>query len=196
MFHDIPDAVLERMRWLEEQDAADRQGGTPRMQRLRQVGPETGRFLTLLAALAPAGRWVEVGTSAGYSALWLSLACRRLGRRLTTYEILEEKAALARETFACAGVGDVVELVVGDARAHLATCEDIAFCFLDADKEVYADCYEAVVPNMVSGGLLVADNFSSHGEILAPLRERIEGDERVDCLVVTIGKGEMVCRKL
>ena len=195
MFHNIPRPILDRMRHLEEIDTQDRQDGTPRLQRLRQIPPETGKFLTLLAADAPQGAYVEVGTSAGYSALWLALACRETGRTLTTFEVLDEKVALACETFRQAGVEDVVTLVAGDAREHLADCQDIAFCFLDAEKEVYADCYELVVPRLVKGGLLVADNAINHQETLQPMLDRALSDERVDALIVPIGKGELVCRK-
>jgi predicted O-methyltransferase YrrM len=196
MFHDIPQDILDRMRYLEHLDAQDRRDGTPRMQRLRQIPPETGRFIALLAAGAPAGTWIEIGTSAGYSTLWLALACRQVGRKLATFEVLGDKARLAEETFRLAGVEEVVELVVGDARAYLQSYRDIAFCFLDAEKEVYGDCYEAVVPNMVSGGLLIADNAINHKGTLKPMLERALSDERVDALIVPIGKGELVCRKI
>jgi len=85
------------MDYLEAIDARDRTDGTPRAQRMRQVPPETGRFIALLAASAPAGAHLETGTSAGYSALWLALACRETGRRPTTFEALPAKAALADE---------------------------------------------------------------------------------------------------
>jgi caffeoyl-CoA O-methyltransferase len=196
MFHSIPPAILEQMQRLERIDAADRTDGTPRLQRLRQVPPETGRFLALLAAAAPAGEILEIGTSAGYSALWLALACAANGRSLTTYEILPEKAALARETFRLAGVEHTVELVEGDALAFLTPERQIALCFLDAEKEVYAACYEAVVPCLVPGGWLVADNAINHRETLQPMLDRALADERVDALIVPIGKGELVCRKI
>ncbi len=115
MFHSIPEPIKQRMRYLEGIDAQDRIDGTPRMRRMRQVPPETGKFIAILAASAPPGNYVEIGSSAGYSTLWLALACRQLGRKITTYEILEEKARLAAETFQLAGVGDSVELVHGDA---------------------------------------------------------------------------------
>lgn len=195
MFHTIPEPILSRMRELERIDGRDRLDGTPHLARLRQITPDTGRFLALLAAAAPAGQVIEIGTSAGYSTLWLALACRANGRRLTTFEVLPEKITLAAETFALAGVADVVTLVAGDAREHLAGLADIGFCFLDAEKEVYADCYEAVVPKLVSGGLLVADNATSHREALQPVLDRALADPRVDALVVPLGKGELVCRK-
>jgi len=180
---------------LERLDAQDRQDGTPRLERLRQVPSETGRFLALTAANAPAGQIIEIGTSAGYSTLWLSLAARETGRRITTFEILPAKAGLARETFAAAVVEDVVSLVEGDARELLEQYRGIAFCFLDAEKEVYGSCYEAVIPNVVQGGLLVADNANNHRETLQPMLDRALSDKRIDALIVNIGSGLLVCRK-
>ncbi|MGO9444605.1 MAG: O-methyltransferase [Thiobacillaceae bacterium] len=196
MFHDVPNQMLVRMQELEAIDARDRTDGTPRMQRLRQISGEVGRFIAILAASAPPGCWIEIGTSAGYSSLWLALACRVVGGTMTTYELSDQKAVLARQTFDAAGVDDVLRLVHGDALDHLAACKDIAFCFLDADKEIYGRCYEAVVPNMVKGGLLVADNVISHQVMLRPLLDQALQDQRVDGLIVPIGKGELVCRKL
>jgi len=196
VFHNMSQAVLDRMRYLEALDAKDRVDGTARPQRLRQIPPETGKFLALLAASAPPGACVEIGTSAGYSTLWLATTCQALGRRVTTFEVSADKARLAEETFRLAGVEHVVELVIGDACEYLRDFEDIAFCFLDAEKEVYADCYEAVVPKMVRGGLLVADNAINHRETLQPMLDRALTDRRVDALIVPIGKGELVCRKV
>jgi predicted O-methyltransferase YrrM len=196
MFNDIPAQISGRMRQLEEMDARDRTDGTTQFERLRQVTPEIGRFIALLAASAPDGVYLEIGTSGGYSALWLALACREVGRKITTFEISEDKAAIARETFSQAGVEDVVKLVVGDARDHIREYENISFCFLDAEKKDYGGLYELVVPRMVQGGLLVADNAVSHADILAPVLTRAQEDERVDALVVPIGRGELVCRRL
>jgi predicted O-methyltransferase YrrM len=195
MFHNIRQPILDCMNVLEEQDRRDRKDGTERMKRLRQIPPETGKFLALLAAGAPEGEFVEIGTSAGYSALWLALACNQAGRMLTTFEILPAKAKLARHTFKAAGVEKVVKLVEGDALAELEKMDKIAFCFLDAEKEVYGRCYDLVVPKLVQGGLLVADNAINHRETLQPMIDRSLADERVDALIVPIGKGELVCRK-
>lgn len=184
------------MEALEQLDAADRIDGTPRLQRLRQIPPETGRFLAILAAGSPEGAMIEIGTSAGYSTLWLALACLAIGRTVTTFELLPEKARLARETFRSAEVGDVVQPVEGDALDHLSDISDVAFCFLDAEKEAYERCYEAVIPNLVTGGILVADNAINHRETLEPMLERALVDRRVDSLIVPIGTGELVCRKL
>ena len=114
---------------------------------------------------------------------------------LTTYEILASKSKIAAETFSEAQVGDVVTLVEGDFLAHVHQLEGISFCFLDAEKEVYGLCYEEVVPRMVPGGLLVADNAINHQLTLQPMIDAALSDPRVDSLVVPIGKGELVCER-
>jgi predicted O-methyltransferase YrrM len=196
MFHTIPTAIKERMAYLESLDKEDRLAGKSPLGRLRQVPPETGKFLALLAATAPEGTYLEIGTSGGYSAMWLSLACKERSRKLITFEVLEEKAKIARETFKITGLENVVELVFGDAKKYLQNYKNIAFCFLDAEKEDYLDCYEKLIPNMVKGGILVADNVISHKEVLEPMLKRALTDVRVDALIVPIGSGELVCRKI
>ena len=196
MFHEIPDIVKKRMYYLEERDKLDRIDGTPRMERLRQIPPETGKFISILAASAPKGKFIEIGTSAGYSALWIALACQQIGNTLTTFEILKEKANIARETFQMTNIGKNVELIEGDARDYLASYKNIAFCFLDAEKEIYEECYNLIVPNMVKGGILVADNAINHYETLKLMLDKALADKRVDALIVPIGKGELVCRKI
>jgi predicted O-methyltransferase YrrM len=195
MFHHIPEPVQQRMAHLEALDARDRLDGTPRSQRLRQIPPETGRFIALLAAAAPPGQILEIGASGGYSSLWLGLACKARGARLITFEMMEEKVALARETLAQAGLDESIQIVHGDALECLPTYERIAFCFLDIEKEHYPACYELVLPRLVPGGLLLADNFTSHAAELQPLLTKILADDRLDALVVPIGKGVLVGRR-
>ncbi|HHE40202.1 MAG TPA: O-methyltransferase, partial [Candidatus Cloacimonetes bacterium] len=141
------------------------------------------------------GQYLEIGTSAGYSTLWLALACRLIGRKITTFEILEEKADLARQTFEKTNISDVVDFVHGNALDYLPDFAGVSFCFLDAEKEIYSECYEIIIPNIVSGGILVADNAINHEEILRPMLARALTDNRIDALIVPIGKGELVCRK-
>jgi predicted O-methyltransferase YrrM len=184
------------MKYLEKLDAEDRVNETPRMERLRQIPPETGKFLSILAAGAPKGEFIEIGTSAGYSTMWIALACIERGIKIKTFEILEEKIKLAKETFRESKMAKYVELVEGDARDYLKEEKNISFCFLDAEKEVYDECYDLIIPNMVKGGLLVADNAINHYKTLKPMIEKALSDERVDALIVPIGKGELLCRKI
>ncbi|MFH1502612.1 MAG: O-methyltransferase [Candidatus Eisenbacteria bacterium] len=196
MIHDMPRAIRERMRFLEELNARQRQDEPVGFERLRQIPPVTGKFLALLAFAAPGGSWIEIGTSGGYSALWLSLAARERGARLTTFEISEKKVGVARETFRLTGVDDVVELVHGDALDHLKNCADVAFCFLDTEKDLYGPCYDAVVPRMAPGGILAADNVISHEEVLGAWSGAVLGDPRLDALIVPVGSGVLVARKV
>jgi predicted O-methyltransferase YrrM len=196
VFHNIPPEIQAQMQKLEQMDARDREDGTPRLKRLRQIPPQTGKFLALLSANVPRGHILEIGASAGYSTLWLSLAARETDRKVVTFEILEEKAQLARATFKAARVEQVIELVVGDALDYLEAYQDIAFCFLDAEKEVYQACYDVIIPRMVQGGYLVADNAINHRHILQPMIDRALLDDRVDAMVAPIGKGLLICRKI
>ncbi len=195
MFQHIPEAIVARMEFLARMDEEDRRNGAPIQERLRQITPETGKFLALLLAGAPEGIVLEIGTSAGYSTMWLALACRETGRKMVTLELDDKKIRLARETFHLTGLEGLVDLVPGDAVENIDSIEKISFCFLDTEKELYAECYEKVVPRMVPGGILVADNAISHREALKPMIERALYDERVDALVVPIGRGELVCWK-
>lgn len=196
MFHSIPNEVKERMDFLSKIDLEDRTNGTARLSRLRQIPRETGKFISLLFSTVPEGTAIEIGTSGGYSTLWLSLVCREQGKKVFTFELLEEKIKLAEETFKIAKVDDIVELVKGDALENIKNYSNISFCFLDAEKEIYSDCYEAVITKMVKGGLLIADNAMSHYDSLKPFINRVLEDNRVDAMVVPIGTGELVCKKL
>jgi len=184
------------LEYLEDIDTQERLDGTPRLERLRQIPPETGKFISILAASAPEGEFLEIGTSGGYSALWISLACRILGRKLVTFEILEEKAQIGRETFKLTNLVDTIELIEGDALEFIPNYHNISFCFLDTEKEIYGECYDLTIPNMVKGGILVADNAINHYDTLKPMIDKALTDKRVDALIVPIEKGELVCRKI
>lgn len=195
MFHNIPPAVLNRMAYLEALDARERAAGLPRAQRLRQIPPETGRLLAVLAAAAPPGAVVEVGASGGYSGLWLALACRERGGRLITFDTDPNKVRLAQETFLTAGMIGHAEVIEGDAGDLLTGFSQIAFCFLDAEKSIYPAIYELVVPRLFAGGILAADNVISHKDELRSFINTALSDERLDSQVVPIGKGLLICRK-
>jgi predicted O-methyltransferase YrrM len=196
MFQNISPAILKRMAYLEQIDRNDRSDGTTRLKRLRQIPPETGKFLAILAASSPNGQFLEIGTSAGYSALWISLACAIRNCKLRTYEILDDKFNLEIETFREANVTQYIESIHGDVLQDLANIDNISFCFLDAEKEIYEKCYDAIVPKLVTGGILVADNAINHYETLKPMIGKAFSDNRVDSLVIPIGKGELVCRRI
>jgi predicted O-methyltransferase YrrM len=136
---------------------------------------------------------VEVGTSGGYSTIWLATAARRIGATVVTLEIDPARVRLARANLEEAGVGDVVSIVEGDATGYLRERREPAdFVFLDADKEGYLTYLDLIVPLLPEGGVLVADNVTSHEEELAPFRERALSDSRLSAVVVPIGLGELL----
>jgi caffeoyl-CoA O-methyltransferase len=196
MFVDMPERIRKRMAYLERLDARHRRADRlNHFDRLRQVPPATGKFLALLAAGAPAGKLLELGTSGGYSTMWLSLAARASGRKIITLEVSPTKARLARETFKAAGIEDIVGLVEGDALRYLRHYDGVAFCFVDLEKSLYKKVYEILVPALVPGGLLVADNVISHRDQCAPMLKRALTDKRVDAQIVPVGLGLLVVRK-
>jgi caffeoyl-CoA O-methyltransferase len=188
VFHDISPNMQQVMRALEEQVARDQPS-------LRSVSEEVGRCLALLAISAPQGAFLELGSSGGYSSLWLSLAARARGVTLTTVDLNEKKVALARENIARAGAGDWVEVCHGDALDYATRFENIAFCFSDIEPpELNAKVYEKVVPRLVPGGWLVIDNVTSP-RLQRDLVNRAEKDPRVDSVLLPFPKGDLICRK-
>ncbi len=122
---------------------------------------EDGRFLRLLAESTGARQVVEIGTSNGYSGLWLCLALKATGGKLTTFEIDPARAALARQNFRKAGVDDIVTLVEGDAHEKVVeVAGPVDVVFIDADKEGYVDYLTKVLPKVRPGGLIVGHNVN------------------------------------
>jgi caffeoyl-CoA O-methyltransferase len=189
----IRPAVRAVMSSLEARDTADRSDGTPRAQRLRAIRPEVGAFLLTLALASRSRTMVEIGTSAGYSTLWLAAAAEHTDGRVITFEIDPAKVELARATFAAAEVDDQVELRATDGEVGLVSLAGIAdLVFLDAEKEDYLRLLEPAIEALRPSGLLVADNLISHEADLAAFRERALADPRLHGLVVPIGRGELV----
>ena len=121
-----------------------------------------GRLLRILAESIAAKHVVELGTSTGYSGLWLLLALTRTGGRLTTYEIDHGRHQTARENFERAGVAKLATPVLGDAHAEITGLkEPIDLLFIDADKEGYLDYLQKPAPLVRAGGLIAAHNMAS-----------------------------------
>jgi len=128
---------------------------------MMNVQIEDGRLLRMLTEAVGAKHVVEIGTSNGYSGIWLSLALQKTGGKLTTHEINAERAALARENFKKAGVDGSVTLVEGDAHENVTKIkEPIDVVFIDADKEGYSDYLNKLLPLVRPGGVILAHNIS------------------------------------
>lgn len=131
------------------------------------TGPVVGRLLEALVALTAPRLAVEVGTFTGYGALTIAGALAP-GARLITYEIDPARAAFARERFAASPFGDRIELVEGPALPALEALSNVGFAWLDGDKDRNVDYYEALVPRLAEGGLILCDNTLRRGDVLRP----------------------------
>jgi caffeoyl-CoA O-methyltransferase len=124
------------------------------------VSAADGRMLRLIAEAANAQNVVEIGTSTGYSGLWICLALQNTGGKLTTFEIDPGRAELAREHFKKAEVAQLVTVVEGDAHQNIVRlAAPIDIVFIDADKEGYLDYLNKLLPLVRPGGLIMADNM-------------------------------------
>ncbi len=130
-------------------------------QQYLNVPEHDGRLLRIMAQSINAQHIVEMGTSTGYSGIWLGLALKSTGGKLTTYEIDPGRAATARENFTKAGLEEIITVVVGDAHEKVKELEgEIDMIFLDADKEGYVDYLNKLLPKLRSGGLILAHNIN------------------------------------
>lgn len=128
---------------------------------MANVPEADGRLLRLLTETINAQHVVEVGTSNGYSGLWFAMALVNTGGRLTTFEISEERARMARENFKEAGAGNIITVVEGNAHETIQQVEGpIDLLFLDADKRGYIDYLNKALPKVRPGGLVVAHNMN------------------------------------
>lgn len=133
-----------------------------RNHRYLSVPQEDGRLLRILAESIGARHVVELGTSTGYSGLWLLLALSRTGGRLTTFEVDRGRHLMARSNFERAGLLPLATLVLGDAHVEAAKLkEPIDLLFLDADKEGYLAYLRRLGPLVRPGGLIAAHNMAS-----------------------------------
>lgn len=133
-----------------------------------QVGPAEGKTLALLLRLAGARKVVEIGTLAGYSALWMARAVGPEGH-VWTLEADPRHAEVAGGVLEAAGVGDRVTVVVGPARERLADLVSegpFDAVFVDADKGSYAAYGRWAAQNLRPGGLLIGDNAYLFGRLL------------------------------
>jgi caffeoyl-CoA O-methyltransferase len=141
------------------------------------ISPEQASFLQILLRAARAREVVEVGTLAGYSAIWLARALPPDGR-LRTIEIEPRHADFATDWIARSDVKDRVEVLRGDARQVLAgiPARSVDACFIDADKEGYPTYLDECVRIARRGGLILVDNAFAFGELLdAPDKDAVRG---------------------
>lgn len=170
-----------------EHDAAQ----ADRLARFRNVEPETAELLGVLIRAAKARRILELGTSNGYSTIWLADAAQATGGRVLSVEVDAGRTELARTNLVAAGLGELVELRTEDAAATLASSPDAEwdFVFLDAERPRYTDHLPDLVRTLAPGGVLAVDNVRSHADELVEFTALIERQAGLTQTVVPVGAG-------
>src|SRR4051794_4608634 len=169
-----------------------------------QSRPDQGALLTILAKTVGTRTAVEVGTFTGYGAICIARGLAD-GGTLTCFEVSERYAEIARRNLELAGVADRVTIEVGPANDALAQLGEIDFAYVDADKDGYPAYYDALLPRLRPGGVLVLDNTLRGGRVVDPqddtsrtmaeLNERIAADDRVDSVLLGFADGVTLVRK-
>jgi predicted O-methyltransferase YrrM len=190
----------ERQAFLDELYATSRAHDAAledRLQRFRNVEPETAELLGVLVRSMQATRVLEIGTSNGYSTIWLADAADAVGGSVLSLEVEPERTALARENLDEAGVGGFVELRTADAGDALTEFGDASYdlVFLDAERPAYAGYWPQLVRILRPNGLLVVDNTLSHANQLVEFSELVYADDRVTSTLVTVGAGVLLAVK-
>jgi len=163
---------------------------------LLAVGPQTGRLINILARSLKAPNILEIGTSYGYSAIWLGEAARAAGGRLTTLELQDYKSAHAREMAVKAGLAEVIDFKVGDAVETIPTLPfRFDFVLLDLWKDLYVPCLEAFYPRLNPGAIVVADNMiHPGGESVRRYGEAVRAKPGMTSVLLPVGSGIEVSR--
>jgi predicted O-methyltransferase YrrM len=170
---------------------------TERPRRMLNITRDTGELLSVLVRAMLARRVLEIGTSNGYSTLWLAEAARDIGGQVTTVELSEFKIRLASENFARSGLLPFIRSIHDDAGRVLERSEADAFdlVFLDSERPEYPGWWPSLRRVLRPGGLLVVDNATSHPEQMAPFVALVKADAAFTTSLVPVGNGEFLAVK-
>jgi predicted O-methyltransferase YrrM len=176
---------------LYEQSRAHDQGRSDRLERFRNVEPPTAELLGILIRATRAKRILELGTSNGYSTIWLAAAAEATRGRVVSVEVDSGRSELARENLRGAGLLEVVDLRVGDAGVVLGESGDgeWEFIFVDAERPAYAGYVGDLVRVLAPAGVLAVDNVLSHEHELVEFTALIEAADGLTQTVVPVGAG-------
>jgi predicted O-methyltransferase YrrM len=168
-----------------EHDAAQ----SNRLARFRNVEPETAELLGVLVRAVRAVRVLELGTSNGYSTIWLADGVEAVGGRIVSVDVDAERIALARGNLERAGLE--ADLRVADAAEVLSQGASGAWdlVFLDAERRAYVGYWPDLLRALRFGGLLVVDNVLSHANEVAPFLSLVSNEPAATSTQVPIGAG-------
>jgi predicted O-methyltransferase YrrM len=168
-----------------------------RPRKMLNITRDTGEFLVVLIRATLARRVLEIGTSNGYSTLWLASAARAIGGSVTTVEFSDYKVGLASKNFDRSGLAAYISLVHDDAGRVLERSANSAFdfIFLDSERPEYPGWWPNLRRVLRPGGLLVVDNAPSHPQEMAPFVALVEADTSFTTSLVPVGNGEFMAVK-
>jgi predicted O-methyltransferase YrrM len=181
-----------------EQFGKDNDGSTAeRSRKMLNITRDTGEFLAVLVRATLARRVLEIGTSNGYSTLWLAEAARAISGSVTTVEMSQYKIELASKNFARSGVSAYITQVHDDAGRLLERTDKGAFdmIFLDSERPEYPGWWPNLRRALRPGGLLVVDNATSHPVEIAPFIALVKADAEFTTSLVPVGNGEFLAVK-
>lgn len=162
-----------------------------RIARYRNIEPESAQFLSMLVTIQQSQQLLEIGTSTGYSTLWLADAVKTIKGHLTTLEIDAERSRQAKSNIQAFGFQDQVEFWIGDAQTFLdSATEQYDLILLDAERDAYIE-YWASLKRLLKhpNGVLIVDNVISHAEQVAGFIEIIQQDDHYSSQTLAIGAG-------
>ena len=181
-----------------EQFGRDNDSATAeRPRKMLNITRDTGEFLAVLVRAAFARRVLEIGTSNGYSTLWLASAAQDIGGSVTTVEKSQYKIDLAAKNFARSGLASTIAQVHDDAGHLLERSADSAFdfIFLDSERPEYSGWWPHLRRVLRRGGLLVVDNATSHPAEIAPFVALVKADAEFITSLVPVGNGEFLAAR-
>lgn len=193
----MDEALTSLLRELEQFNIDTDVRVTDRSKRMLNITPDTGPFLLLLIRALKASRVLEIGTSNGYSTLWLAHAAQPHGGTVTTVEISSYKAEMARDNFRRANLQSSIDLKLIDAGEFLKQQADgsFDFIFLDSYRLEYPVWWNDLHRVLSPGGLLVSDNATTHAEEMAGFVRIVERTHGCVSSLVPIGHGQLVVLK-
>ena len=159
----------------------------------------TGEFLNLLIRTAKSKNVLELGTSNGYSGIWIAKALKETGGKLTTVEFYEKRIKPARENFEKCGVLDIITTIEGSAikiLEYLPEDTKFDFVFIDANKSETLKYFELINQHLIQGGILAVDNVLSHREKVKPFIDAIAQNPDYQNVVLNLPAGLSLARKL
>ena len=165
--------------------------------RMFNITRDTGELLVVLVRAIAARRVLEIGTSNGYSTLWLAEAASGLDGAVTTVEIAEDKISLASANFARSGLAGHINLIHGDAGGFLNHSEPGSYdlIFLDSERKEYPGWWPGLRRILRPGGLLIVDNATSHPGEVERFIGMVKEDHAFATCLATVGKGEFLAVK-